>query len=523
MAAAAPEAGRPPRVVLPDAAPLPHDRFPWVGDSLAYWAAAAPGRIALGDRLATLTYAGAERAVEAARARLEALGVRPGDRVLIVLENSVLAAVAILAACRLRAWAVPLNARLSPREVDAVRAHCTPRLTVYASGASREASAHAERHGAGDDPLLGRFGGQVAPMPDAGAEPVEATPDRQVAALIYTSGTTGAPKGVMLTHDNLGFISGRSSTCRRLSPADRVYAVLPVSHVFGLASVMLGTLYQGGRLDLVPRFVPEEVARALEEDGITVFQGAPQMHARLLALAKSRGRPVAAPTLRYATAGGAPLDLALKRQIEAMWGIPLHNGYGLSEASPTVATTEIDRPVADHSVGPPLPDVELRIAGPDGEELPVGQVGEIRVRGRLVMKGYYRDHEQTRAAVTADGWLRTGDLGRLQGGQLYVEGRLKELIIRSGFNVYPPEVESVLTSHPDVALSAVLGRPVEGNEEVVAFVQPVPGRRLDLQELRAFVEPRLAPYKRPSAYHVMDELPATATGKLQKARLRDFL
>jgi long-chain acyl-CoA synthetase len=511
------------RLILPDAAPLPHDRFPWVGDSVAHWAEQAAERLAMCDAFASLTYGKLESTVEEARKHLIALGVQPGDRVLIVLENSVLAALTILAACRLRAWAVPLNARLSAREVDTIRAHCTPRVTVYATGVSRDAAAHADRHDAVEDSFFGSLGGRILVSPDAVAEPVNEAPTCHVAALIYTSGTTGSPKAVMLTHDNLGFISGRSSTCRRLSPSDRVYAVLPVSHVFGLASVMLGTLYQGGRLDLVPRFVPEEAARALEEDGITVFQGAPQMHARLLALAKARGRPVRVPTLRYTTAGGAPLDLALKRQMEAMWGIPLHNGYGMTEASPTVSTTEIDRPVDDHSVGPPLPDVEVRITGPDGKELALGEVGEIRVRGRLVMKGYYRDPAQTAETVTADGWLRTGDLGRFaESGDLYVEGRLKELIIRSGFNVYPPEVETVLTAHPDVAMSAVIGRAVPGNEEVVAFVQPVPGRTLDLDDLQAFVDARLAPYKRPADYRILDELPATATGKLIKAKLRDL-
>jgi acyl-CoA synthetase (AMP-forming)/AMP-acid ligase II len=248
------------------------------------------------------------------------------------------------------------------------------------------------------------------------------------------------------------------------------------------------------------------------------------MHARLLALAKARGQPVLAPTLRYTSAGGAPLDLALKQQIEAMWRLPLHNGYGLTEASPTVATTAIDRPATDHSCGPPLPDVTVRIAAPDGAALPPNEVGEIQVRGRSVMKGYYRDPAATAATITEGGWLRTGDLGRLApSGELYVEGRLKELIIRSGFNVYPPEVEAVLTAHPDVALSAVLGREVEGNEEVVAFVQPVPGRALSIPALRRFVEQRLAPYKRPAEYRVMAELPATATGKLIKARLKELL
>jgi acyl-CoA synthetase (AMP-forming)/AMP-acid ligase II len=503
---------------------LPHDRFRWVGDAVRYWADAAPARIALGDPLTTLTYAQLEALVETTRARLAALGAGAGDRVLIVLENSVLAVVAVLAAARLRAWAVPINARLSAGEVDTIRAHCSPRVTVYTAGVSAEARAHGERHGAAGDDLLASLGGLIALLPDSAPEPASEDPAGQVAALIYTSGTSGEPKGVMLTHDNLIASSARSSRARRLSAADRVYGVLPVSHIFGLASMLLGTLHQGGRLDLVARFAPAEAASALAEDGITVFQGVPQMHARLLALAKTRARPLAAPHLRYVSTGGAPLDLALKQQIEAMWGLPLHHGYGLSETSAAVSLTTIDRPATDHSCGPPLPDVEVRIAAPDGSALPHGEVGEILVRSRAVMQGYYRDPALTAAILTPDRWLRTGDLGHLgPTDELYVEGRRKELIIRSGFNVYPPEVEGVLTAHPDVALSAVLGRPVAGNEEVVAFVQPVPGRTLSLPDLAAFVAQRLAPYKRPGEYRVLAELPATSTGKLLKARLKELL
>ncbi|MBI3453998.1 MAG: AMP-binding protein, partial [Rhodospirillales bacterium] len=344
------------------------------------------------------------------------------------------------------------------------------------------------------------------------------------AFLQYTSGSTGTPKGVVLTHDNLLFIAGRSSEMRRLARTDRVYAVLPVSHVFGLASVLNGTLYQGGRLDLIPRFEAEAAARAFAADGITVFQGVPQMYARLAAFAESRGNFLA-PTLRYISSGGAPLDPGIKARIEALWGLPLHNGYGLTETSPTATTTVIERPVDDESVGPPLPDVGLRIVGPDGRALPPGEVGEIEIRGRLVMKGYYRAPEATAAAMRPDGFFKSGDLGRIDArGHLYVVGRVRELIIRSGFNVYPPEVEGVLSAHPDIAVAAVIGRKAgDGNEEVVAFLQPKPGRCIDPEAMRAYAAARLAPYKRPSEYRVMAELPAAATGKLLKHKLKDFL
>ncbi len=500
------------------------DRFAWIDEPLAYWAGAGPERIAASDPLGRRSFAELDADVDRVAGLLSARGVGAGDRVMVVLENSLAGAVSVLAAARLRAWAVPLNARLSAREIDTIREHCRPCVSLYAAEVSTDAAAHAERHDATAAPELEPLGALIAVTNETDREPVSDDPAQQVTALIYTSGTTGAPKGVMLTHDNLMFIAGRSSEVRGVNTADRVYGVLPISHVFGLASVLLGTLTRGARLDLVARFDPEEVARALAEDGVTVFQGVPQMYARLMALAKLRGADLPAPHLRYLSAGGAPLDLDLKARVEAMWRTPLHNGYGLTESSPTVSTTEIDRPAADDSSGPPLPGVEVRIADSEGAALPAGEVGEIWVRGRLIMKGYYRDPESTAAMVTPEGWLKSGDLGRLtDDGQLYVVGRLKELIIRSGFNVYPPEVEAVVASHPDVALAAVLGRPVAGNEEVVAFVQPVPRHSIDVDALRAYVEPQLAPYTRPSDYVVMEELPATSTGKLLKAKLRELL
>jgi acyl-CoA synthetase (AMP-forming)/AMP-acid ligase II len=482
-----------------------------------------PAAIAVSDAVATLSCAALDDACERAVDAWRADGVGPGDRILVIGENSVAAVVAVLAACRLRAWAVPVNARLSAREVDAIARHCRPRLVIATTRVSCDAAAHGERLGARSVAPLDALGATLAPGGDPGdPEPLSGEPREQVAALIYTTGTTGTPKGVMLTHDNLLFVAGRSAEVRHLSRADRVYAVLPLSHVFGLASVVLGTLYQGARLDLVARFDAAHVARAFAEDGITIFQGVPQMYARLVALGERAG--LRAPRLRYLSSGGAPLDPALKRRVEGLLGLALHNGYGATETSPTVTTTPTDAPVDDTGVGPPIPDVEVRIRPVTGVAPGAQDIGEIQVRGRLVMKGYYRDPDATAAVMTRDGWYRTGDLGRLDGrGHLHVVGRLKELIIRSGFNVYPPEVEAVLTEHPDVALAGVVGRLVaDGNEEVVAYVQPRPGRAIDADALRAFAEARLAPYKRPAEYRVMAELPAAPSGKLLKHRLREM-
>jgi len=473
----------------------------------------AADRIVVADDHAALTGAAFAAAVEDAARAFCALGLGAGDRCLLALPNSVALAAGMLAASRCGAWAVPVNPRLTAAEQASIRAHARPRLALARDPAM--AGHAAKRIAIGGTELCAGIDG-AAP-----AEPDEADPAHRVAALIYTSGTTGEPKGVMLTHANLLFVAQGSSALRRIGAADRVYCALPMSHVFGLASVFLGSLYAGARLDLAGAFDALRVAGALADDAITVFQGVPTMYQRLLELADRRGAPLAAPRLRYLSTGGAPLDPGLKARVEAMLAVALQNGYGLTETAPTVSTTRIEAPAADDSCGPPLEGVEVRIADPaDGRALAAGGVGEIQVRGPGVMRGYYRAPEATRAVIGADGWFRSGDLGRLDGrGHLYVVGRLKELIIRSGFNVYPPEVEAALTQHPDVALAGVVGRKVAGNEEVVAFLEPRPGRTIDVADVAAYAASRLAPYKRPARYVVLTSLPVTGAAKIRKAEL----
>jgi acyl-CoA synthetase (AMP-forming)/AMP-acid ligase II len=237
------------------------------------------------------------------------------------------------------------------------------------------------------------------------------------------------------------------------------------------------------------------------------------MYARLLELCALDG--IAAPLasrLRFAYAGGSPLDPGLKRGVERLLGVPLHNGYGLTEAAPTVSQTRLDAPRNDTSVGLAIPGVEVRLDGPDGR---------LFVRGPNVMQGYYRDPDGTRAVLSEDGWLDTGDLARQDpDGALFIAGRSKELIIRSGFKVYPLEVETVLNAHPAVTQSAVVGRALaDGNEEVVAFVQPSAGNAPTPAALDDWAAARLAPYKRPARIVLMDSLPAAPSGKVLKHKL----
>jgi acyl-CoA synthetase (AMP-forming)/AMP-acid ligase II len=220
---------------------------------------------------------------------------------------------------------------------------------------------------------------------------------------------------------------------------------------------------------------------------------------------------------------GAPLDLELKVRVEKELGLPLSNAFGITECSPGISGVRAEAPRSDNSVGVLVPGIEARIVGRDGAVVANGEIGELHVRGPNVMRGYYRAPDLTAKAIDPDGWFGTGDLARFEGDALFIVGRAKEMIIRSGFNVYPAEIEAVLSTHSAVVQCAVVGRSVEGNEEVVAFVQLLKGSKVNARDLMAHVAPQLTSYKRPSEIILLDALPATSTGKILKHKLAESL
>ncbi|WFU85352.1 class I adenylate-forming enzyme family protein [Bradyrhizobium sp. CIAT3101] len=485
---------------------------------------ATPDKLALVDDKASLTYRALDRTVAGVVEALGALGVRPGDRMLIVSENSIPLASLILAASRLNVWATVANPRLSARELDQIRDHSGARRVFLTADVSQEAAAHATRLNASVQdvgPLKGI--GVTALNETTLPEPVEADAAKQVAVLIYTSGTTGTPKGVMLTHRNLLFSARGTAIWRKMTAADVQYCVLPISHIVGI-SLLTMTLMVGATVRLVAKYDPAALVKAMADEGITILNGVPATYQRLIEYRRNAGLPkLDRGALRLIAVAGAPLDLDLKSRVEQELGLSLLNGYGITECSPGISGVRSESPRADHAVGTVLPDVEARLVGRDGKMVANGEVGELHVRGPNVMRGYYRAPDLTAKAIDPEGWFNTGDLARFEGEALYIVGRTKEMIIRSGFNVYPAEIEAVLSTHDAVVQCAVVGRQVEGNEEVVAFVQLIKGSTATAQDLLAHVAPQLTSYKRPSEIILLDALPATSTGKILKHKLAEQL
>jgi long-chain acyl-CoA synthetase len=470
-----------------------------------------------------ITYSGLAGRITSAAQALAQAGLAAGQRAVLVGENTEDMIVLLLAVTRLRAWAVPLNARMSAAEIDGICAHCSPHL-VYFSGRSPDAVTHGQRHHAAAGAPGALSQGHIALRDeDVAADGSDDGSMNDVAVMIYTSGSTGTPKGVMLTHANLDFVTRASLAQQVMLPGDRVFHALPISHSYGLITALLCGLRAGATFQLATRFSAEKLAHAILHDGITVFQGVPAMYARLFEWAAHNSAVLTPNQLRMAYIGGSQIDATRKAQTEALLGLRLHHGYGLTESAPAATRTIGHPPPADVTAGWPIPGIEVVLRDKAGQPVAPGTRGQVCIRGPNVMKGYFRDAEQTKAAIDPQGWLHTGDIGVFgPEGDLSIVGRIKEMIIRGGFNVYPAEVEKAIAAWPDVAQCAVIGRSVAGDEEVVAYVEPLQGRQVDVTNLGQFLRQHLAPYKVPSEINVVAHLPASSTGKVLKAVLKTW-
>lgn len=504
---------------------LPAETFRNIAEIPAHWARVQPKAPALIDGDVTTSYAELQWAVDWVSAQLRACGVQSGDRVIIVGENSLALVAFLLGTAAMGAWPMPINARMAPGEIEGLVDLVAPRLIVFTSGLSEEAGAHALRSGARvlQSPPVGSVVHVLQREPRVGPEPADAA--ARIAMLLPTSGTTGRPKAVMVSHVGLLNFCAVSVAERRLEPSDRIYAVLPMSHIFGVGTQLMASLYGGACLRVERRFTPQAWLDAIVRREVTMVFGVPTMYVRLMELVRAGGLAANPTPLRYAYVGAAALEPHLKQEFEARFGCPLQHGWGMTEYAGSMFITRADQPSGDGSAGYLNPGCEARFMDHGGREVEPGTVGEIWIRGRGLMSGYYRDRRLTAQAMRPGGWFNTGDLGRLDtGGALFLVGRSKDMIKRSGFNVYPAEVEAALNSHPAVLQSAVLGRQEpDGNEEVVAFLEPQVVGTLDEGELGRWLRERLSPYKVPSRWIMLTALPMLANGKIARQVLREKL
>jgi long-chain acyl-CoA synthetase len=441
-------------------------------------------------------------------------GITAGDRVGLMAPNVPEFLALYYGILRVGAVVVPMNPQFKSREVDYYLTDSAASLALAWHGVADQAAKGAA--GAGTDLVIIEPSDFASTLADVGPEPAVAdrTPS-DTAVILYTSGTTGHPKGAELTHANLlTNVEVTRTTLLNLGPRDVVLGALPLFHSFGQTVGMGCTMASGGCLTLLPRFDPVRALEIIKRDQVTVLMGVPTMYAAIL---HSAGGAADTASLRLCVSGGAAMPVEIMRAFEKQFGCMILEGYGLSETSPVASFNHPDRERKPGTIGQAIAGVEMRVQNNDGDPVPPGEIGEIAIRGHNVMKGYWRRPEDTAEAM-AGGWLRTGDLGRVDSeGYFSIVDRKKDMIIRGGLNVYPREVEEVLYEHPAVAEAAVIGVPNQLlGEEIAAVVTLKPGASADPGELREHVRSQLAAYKYPRHVWIVDELPHGGSGKILK-------
>lgn len=472
-------------------------------------AAQAPDGPCIADAAASLSNAEFYSRVLVAAGLFDEIGIRPGDVVALMLPNRTEFVVAMFAAWRLGAAVTPLNPNLTPQEAIHQLDDSGARLLVNTGGEAVGARVPSL-------PVAALYGGvqygarYAAPPADDPAA---------LALLIYTSGTTGLPKGVMLDHANIEAMAAMSRQAMQMTGADHCLLVLPLFHVNGIVASILTPLSAGSRVTIRARFDIDTFFADVEALRPSYFSAVPTIYAMLNAL-PAQVQPDTS-SLRFGVCGAAPAPAELLASFEARYGFPLIEGYGLSEGTCASTLNPLGGVRKAGTVGLPLPGQRIAIADAGGRHLAAGETGEVLVQGPTVMRGYLGKPDET-ARTIVNGWLHTGDLGRVDAdGYLSIVGRLKEMIIRGGENIYPKEIEDALSSFPAVLEAAVVGAPhATLGEIVVAYVACRPGQSAAPEQLDAHCAARLTRYKRPAAIHVLASLPKNAVGKIDKLKLR---
>lgn len=462
---------------------------------------------------------------------LRAKGIGPGDKVAMMIPNTPHFPIIYYGILQTGAAVVPVNVLYQHTEIEHYLSDSSAKVFFAFKTFEEEArKAFIAAESCKDfivvstptdleDPILGENFNKLTMQADTEFDTVQTMPD-DTAVILYTSGTTGMPKGAELTHFNMFFNAYYASNyVMRCTTADVALVTLPLFHSFGQTALMNACVLSGTTMSMLPRFETEKAMQVIARDKVTLIALVPTMYFFILDSDKWKGYDFS--TVRIAVSGGAALPEEVHRRFKERYGITILEGYGLSETSPIASFTVEDEEVRVGSIGKPIWGVEMRIIRDDGSFADVNEVGEIVIRGHNVMKQYLNRPQATRDAIV-NGWFHTGDVGRCdEDGYFFIVDRKKDIIIRGGMNIYPREIEEVLYAHPKVLEAAVVGIPdlVRG-EEVKAYVSALENESLSAEEVREYLQQRIARYKWPKEVEVLKELPKGPTGKILKRELK---
>ncbi len=481
-------------------------------------------KIFLWEGKVSLTYGEFDALTDRMAAALQSWGLKKGDHVAVLFPNSLDSLLCYFSIIKAGGAVIPINSLYTPREILFILENSGARFLLGAAQYQKTIAGlmgqapRLERaffRDPGESSIAKKLEQTAPARPLA---PVELSSGDK-AIIFYTSGTLGQPKGVILTHGNFTFSGPNIGRAYGLEEDDITMAVLPLVHVFALASPVFGTLSTGGAIVILERFQPEPVLQAFEDYRVTWFPGVPTMFNYIYHAYEKGTYNIS--SVRMGLSGGASLSVELLKNWENRFHAQILEVYGLTESTGLVTANPVNGVRKAGSIGITVPHVQTRLIDKEGEETPRGEVGELLFKGPNATAGYWGLPELTAESIR-DGWVYTGDLARQdEDGYFYIVGRKKDLVITGGYNVYPREVEEVLYTHPAVYEAAVVGLPDEAKGEILkAFITPKPGRHPSVQEIVDFCKANLAPYKVPRQVEFRAELPKSSTGKILNRELK---
>ena len=487
-----------------------------------------------GDRTALivpnreLTFSELEALTNRCANALVNLAVQPGDRVTLYSGNCWEWVVSYYGALKVGAVINPINVMLTPGEVEFVANDCGASIVIASHEKALSIAGVKEKSGVRE---LIAFGDEAMPEGMLSFNEILAASDgaftvadidcNSLSTIGYTSGTTGHPKGACLSHRNILLNVAMTALMHQRSERDTVVTALPCPHVYGNV-VMSGAIQNGMTVVLHPAFEEKTILQSIQDHSATMFEGVPTMYMFMLNQPELANYDLS--SLRCCTVGGQTMPIPKMEEVEQRFGCPLIELWGMTELGGLGTTFASNGPVKHGSIGVALPYIEARIADTEDatRTLPSGEVGELMIKGGIVMQGYYGDEQATRDTIEPDGWLHTGDVASMdEDGCVFIVDRKKDMILTAGFNVYPAEIERVVAGHPHVPLVAVGSIPDEDKGELAkAYIVPKTGAAPDADDIVAYCREHLAAYKVPRAVQFVDDLPKTSTGKVMRRELK---